>query len=206
MDWTNADDAALYGDGAENALAVAQALRDAGIWPEAHAMRIATSDDKAAWLWVTKAGTLSTMCVAPSGSFDGRAFVPLAEFFAAPWPKDWKTKRKAAPAAQDACVAGGYVCGTMGRDALLCIAAEIGPDGLPSRVIVRMGAPEIATSELGARKWFGMTKWPVGVAELWRRQWTTGDYRNMCRWAGVFEKTAKRRADKAAKRGQDRKT
>ncbi len=203
MEWTKADDAALFGDGAEDARRDASMLREMGVWPEAHAMRSVTGDGLVAWLWVSKAGTLSTLCVCDDGGgFDGRDYVPMSELFAASWPKGWITKRKAAGVAQDACTVGGFACGTMGREALLCRVVALDAAGAPSIVQPRIGAPEMAIAELGERKWFGMTKWPMGIAELWARGWTKGDYRNMCRWAGVFEKAAKTKADRAAKRAK----
>ena len=197
MEWTKADDAALFGAGAENALRDVGAVRALGLWDASHAMRWPTGDGMHAWLWVTRAGTLSTLCVCDDGGgFEGRDYVPIAELMAASWPKGWMTKRRKATVVQDACEVGGFVCGTLGREALICKAAEVGGDGLPMSVIVREGLPAIDVSELGERKWFGFTKWPAGAAELWARQWTKGDYRNMCRWAGVFEKSAKKRAER----------
>lgn len=203
MEWTKADDAALFGESAEDALRHAEAVRAMGIWDAGLAMRCATGDGLHAWLWVTKAGTLSVLCVCDDGGgFAGRDYVPIAELVAAPWPRGWVTKRRVAPAALDPCVVGGFVFGTMGRDGILCIASAVAADGTLERVIVRDGAPDVEAEALGARKWFGMTKWPIGVAELWRRQWTKGDYRNLCRWCGLFEKNAKTKADRAAKRAK----
>ncbi len=183
MEWTSPRDELLAGECAAGLRDAAELAWMVGTWREGTARAFEVAPGRVAWLRVTKAGGLLCVAVAPD---DGRREVPEPEFFAAPFPASWTTKSRAGMTAKPAhdwsrFTEGGFAFGVMqDRAAVLAKVRDV-MDGAPREVQPSPDAPWMRREDHGARRWFGLTKWPRGAATLWDAgRVAFRDYRMMC--------------------------
>lgn len=121
---------------------------------------------------LTDAGRLQCVAMAPSGAMPEG---PIAELvlFSRPWPSDWRTKRKdARPIPQDAqgYRLGGFVACLMGgRSVALGMVTSLDSEGGLAGLMLRKEGPEIAPSDVGARRFWPFHRWQEGALLLWQR-------------------------------------
>lgn len=194
MDWRSGEDARLIGAEADAVRDRAAVALMVDAWPADTVRGELLACGSVAWLAVTDGG-LSALAIAPRGSRFEAGNVACGEFFAEPWPATWRTKRSvrgAQPATWSAFEVGGFACGMLpDKRAVLAKVAEVDAGGQLLAVVTVDGAPSVPVTSHKAVRWFGLTKWPAGLARLWAEGRTVADnYPFLTILAGKAERLA----------------
>ena len=122
---------------------------------------------------LTGRGAAQCVAIAPAGAMPEG---PIAEreLFGGAWRAEWRTKRSLwarLPADIEGYRLGGFVaCLMEGRSVALGMVTSLDSEGGLAGLVMRLGGPEIAPSDVGARRFWPFHRWQEGALLLWQRQ------------------------------------
>lgn len=155
LEWMTEADELLAGQGVMEAARLAWML---GAWDAGEVAAFEVHGSRVAWC---RLDGLRVRCVAVAPD-DGRRRVREPEFFAAPFPDDWTTKRRASRR-DVAWPDDGFAFGMMADGRLVLAKARAGREVQPSA-----DAPWMRCEDHAAKSWHVLTARLRGAAELWR--------------------------------------